>query len=147
MPDVRGTALLPNGEANGLAAIAAELLRDPRKYRAALVVFDCKRGTQDYDLDDTVLTVRIRRAEVLLPADLGEVEKLMRRALEARTGLQVLPLELEDEIADLFREMTAPDSPEEPADGEQPEDGEPGDAPGPWPGDEDGDGNDNDGKP
>jgi hypothetical protein len=134
MPDVRGTALLPKGEANGLAAIAAELLREPRRLRAALVIYDCRRGTEDYDTADTVITVRIRRAEPLLPDDLGEVEKLVRRALEARTGQQVLPLELEDEIAQLFREMNDPDSAEEPpAEPGKPD--EPGDDR-PWPGDE-----------
>ena len=128
MPDVRGTALLPRGEANGFAAIAAELLREPRRLRAALVVFDCRRGTEDYDSADTVVTLRIRRAEVLLAVDLGEVEKLVRRALEARTGQQVLPLELEDEISELFREMADPDSaadPEEPPPGDDPPADEP----------------------
>jgi hypothetical protein len=124
MPDVRGTALMPKGEANGFAAIAADLLREPRRLRAALVIFDCRRGTEDYDLADTVVTLRIRRAEVLLPDDLGEVEKLVRRALEARTGQQVLPLDLEDEITELFRQMTDPDSAEDPADEPPPGDGD-----------------------
>jgi hypothetical protein len=136
MPDVRGTALLPKGEANGLAAIAAELLREPRRLRAALVIYDCRRGTEDYDTADTVITVRIRRAEPLLPDDLGEVEKLVRRALEARTGQQVLPLELEDEIAQLFREMNDPDSADEPEPPEPEPPAEPGDDDRPWPGDE-----------
>jgi hypothetical protein len=114
MPDVKGTALLPKGEANGLSAIADHLLRDPRKMRAALIMFDCRRGTEDYDADDTVLTVRVRRVEPLLSADLGEVEKLVRRALEARTGLTTLPMELEDEISELFRDMAEPGSAEDP---------------------------------
>ena len=136
MPDVRSAALLPKGEANGFAAIAAELLRDPRRLRAALVVFDCRRATEDYDASDSVVTLRIRRAEVLLPDDLGEVEKLVRRALESRTGQQVLPLDLEDEITSLFREMAEPDSPADPEEPEQPEQPpEDGGDDRPWPGD------------
>ena len=127
MPDVRSAALLPKGEANGFAAIAAELLRDPRRLRAALVVFDCRRATEDYDASDSVVTLRIRRAEVLLPDDLGEVEKLVRRALESRTGQQVLPLDLEDEITSLFREMAEPDSPADPEDGTPPKPRDPPD--------------------
>ena len=112
MPDVRSAALLPKGEANGFAAIAAELLRDPRRLRAALVVFDCRRATSVTG-EQVGCGCRIRRAEVLLPDDLGEVEKLVRRALESRTGQQVLPLDLEDEITSLFREMAERISPED----------------------------------
>jgi hypothetical protein len=124
MPDVKGTALLPKGEANGLAAIAAELLRDPRRVRAALVIFDCKRGTEDYDMADTVVTVRVKRVEPLLAADLGEVEKLVRRALEARLGMTVLDVDTEDEIAQLFREMAEPESPDDPEEPPAPPAGE-----------------------
>jgi hypothetical protein len=58
MADVKGTALLPKGDKNGLSAIADELLKEPLRLRAALVVFDCKRGTEDYDLSDTVVPLR-----------------------------------------------------------------------------------------
>ncbi len=114
MPDVKGTALLPKGEANGLAAIADLLLKDPLRVRAALVVFDCKRGTQDYDLDDTVVTVRIRRVEMVLAQDLDAVEQMIRRALEFRSGQTTLELELEDELRQVFKSMQDPESPEDP---------------------------------
>jgi hypothetical protein len=114
MPEVKGTALLPRGEANGLTAIADELHKQPRKLRAALVVLDCKRGTTDFDLDDDVLTVRIRRVELLLPQDLNAAETMIRRALEFRSGQTTLDLDLEEEIKRAFDEMREPDSPVDP---------------------------------
>jgi len=116
MPDVKGTALLPKGEANAFVAFADELLKDPRRKRAALIIFDCKRGTEDYDQGDTVITIRVRRAEMLLASDLPAAEKLIRRAAEARNDQPVLPLDVEDEIQQVFKEMTAPDSPDDPDD-------------------------------
>lgn len=112
MPDVKNLAILPKGEANGLAAIADALLKEPLKLRAALVVFDCKRGTEDYDARDTVVTVRIRRVELVLPGDMGAVQQMIRRALEFRSGQATLPLDLEDELEQAFRDMAIdPDDP------------------------------------
>jgi len=122
MPDVKGTALLPKGEANGLTAVADLLLKEPLRLRAALVVFDCKRGTEDYDLSDTMLTVRIRRVELVLGQDLGAVEQMIRRALEFRSGQTTLELELEDEIRQAFEAMKEPESTEDP---DEPGRGEP----------------------
>ena len=114
MADVKGTALLPKGDKNGLSAIADELLKEPLRLRAALVVFDCKRGTEDYDLSDTVVTVRVRRVEMVLAQDLGAVEQMIRRALEFRSGQPTLELELEDEIRQAFEAMKDPESAEDP---------------------------------
>jgi hypothetical protein len=125
MPDVKGTALLPRGDKNGLAAVADALLKEPLRTRAALIVFDCKRGTEDYDLADTVLTVRIRRVELVLPGDLNAVEQMIRRALEFRSGQTTLDLELEDEIRKAFDAMRDPDSTEDP-DEPGPEEGKKG---------------------
>ena len=55
---------------------------------------------------------------MLLPEDLGPAEKLIRRALEARSGQTTLPLELEDEIQKAFEEMKDPASPDDPEDGD-----------------------------
>jgi len=117
MSDVRNQALLPKGESNGLAAIADELVKDPRRLRAALIIYDAKRGTEDYDLDDTVVTVRIRRVENLLPTDLSAAETMIRRALEFRSGQTTLELDLEDEIRKTFESMKDPDSTDDPDEG------------------------------
>jgi hypothetical protein len=124
MPDVKPTALLPRGEANGFAAIAAELVKQPNQLRAALIIFDAKRGTEDYDLHDTVVTIRVRRAEMVLAMDLGAVEQMIRRALEFRSGQTTLELELEDEIRLTFESMQEPDSTTDPEDDEPGEGGE-----------------------
>jgi hypothetical protein len=121
MPDVKGTALLPKGEANGLAAIADVLIKTPLQLRAALIVFDCKRGNQDYDLDDTVVTVRVRRVEMLLPKDLEQAEVMLRRALEFRSGQTTLEFDLEDQIRKAFEAMKEPDSVQDP---DEPEPGQ-----------------------
>lgn len=121
MTNVNTRALLPKGEPNGLAAVADHLLKDPLRLRAALMVFDLKRGTTEYDQDDTLVTVRIRRVELLLPQDLNAAEVMIRRALEDRSGQTTLELELEDEIRKAFEEMRDPEStddPDEPGKGE-----------------------------
>ena len=120
---------MPKGEPNGLAAIADELIKDPLRKRAALVIFDLKRGTNDYDQHNVVATVRIRRIEPLLPADLATAELMIRRAVEARiTGGEQLALEFEQAIEEAFEglDTSKPD----------PGDPDPGD---PGPGDEPGD--------
>jgi hypothetical protein len=114
MPDVKSTALLPRGEANGLATIADELAKNPRQLRAAMIVFDCKRGTEDYDLDDKVITVRIRRVARLLPQDLDQAEAMLRRSVEFDSGQTTLEFELEDEIRKAFDAMREPESPVDP---------------------------------
>jgi hypothetical protein len=130
MPDVKTNAILPKGEENGLAPLAGELVaegahRRPKRYRAVLGIIDTKRVGIDSDTGDEVATVRFRRVEVVLGSDLAEAEKLIRRALEFRTGQATLPLELEDELEQAFREIVIdPDDPgkdpDEPAEGGQP---------------------------
>jgi hypothetical protein len=123
MPDVKRNALLPKGDENGLAAIAANLVAEcngdqPRKLRAVLAIIDPRRVTLDGDTLDAIVTVRFRRIEVLLAEDLPAAEKLIRRALEHRSGETTLPLELEDEIRQAFDSMANPDSPEDPDEGQ-----------------------------
>lgn len=126
MPDVKNLAILPKGDHNGLSAVADQLVKDPLRLRAALVVFDLKRGTEDYDARDTVATVRIRRVELVLPGDMDAVQKMIRRALEFRSGLDVLPIDAEDELEEVFRQMALdPDDP-----GRDPDEAEPGEQPG-----------------
>ena len=117
MPDIKSNALLPKGEANGFVAIADELRKDPLRLRAALVIFNAKRGTDDYDVQDTVVTVRVLRVARLLPQDLAQAETMLRRSVEYDSGQTTLPLELEDDIRQAFDSMLEPDSPEDPDEG------------------------------
>jgi hypothetical protein len=127
MPDVRTNAIMPRGETNGLVSIAGVLAdeaagRAPRKLRAALVLFDARRLTIDADTREEVVTIRIRRAELILPGDLPEAEKLIRRSSEDRLGATVLPLDLEREIETTFQGLDLdpdhPDAEGDPADAE-----------------------------
>lgn len=120
MPDIKGTALLPKGEANGFVTIADDLEKDPLRLRAALIVFNAKRGTQDYDAADTIVTVRILRVARLLPQDLPHAEAMLRRSVEFDSGQTTLELELEDEIRRAFEAMQDPASPDDPDEGGQP---------------------------
>jgi hypothetical protein len=114
MAQVKTNALLPKGDENGLQVIAGPLAAEtmgaaPSRLRAAIVIFDGRRVSFDKDADEELVTVRIRRCELLLPGDLGGAEKLIRRALEARSDGTVLPLELEDEIREAFDQMKLDD--------------------------------------
>ena len=119
MPNVKTNAILPKGEENGLADIAGVLVaegsgRAPMRLRAAIVIFDTKRVGIESDTHEEMATVRFRRVEVLLASDLPTAEKLIRRALETRSGQTTLELELEDEIRQAFESMANPDSTEDP---------------------------------
>jgi len=123
MPTLKGTALMPKGDRDGFTPIADDLAKDPLRLRAAIVVFNCKRGTTEYAADATALTVELLRAELLLPQDLNDAERLLRRALEFRSGQTTLDLELEDEIKRAFDAMREPDSPVDPDEPGTTEDG------------------------
>lgn len=102
---VKLSAKLPGGDADGLAPIARELINHPHRFHVLMVLVDCQNSHVDYDSGDVVPTARIRRAEVIDRADLPAAEKLMRRALERRSGDTVLPMELEDEIVLAFQRI------------------------------------------
>jgi hypothetical protein len=124
MPNTKPNALLPKGEENGLADIAGVLVaegagRAPKRLRAVLGIIDCRRVAVDSDTGEELATVRFRRVEVLLASDLPAAEKLIRRALEARSGQTTLELELEDEIRQAFEAMQDPTSTEDPDEGDQ----------------------------
>jgi hypothetical protein len=127
MADVKRNALLPTGDENGLAVAAPALVAEamgaePARLRAVIAIIDSRRVTVDADNHDEQVTVRFRRIELLLPEDLAAAEKLLRRALEARSGQTVLELDLEDEIRKAFEDMAEPDSAEDPED--HPDEGE-----------------------
>lgn len=100
----------------GAAAIAADLIAEPHRFKVLLMIVDCKRVTSDIDTGEQVPTARVRRVEPVLPQDLAAAEQLMRRALEHRTGRVTLPLSLEDEMRIAFRDID-PDTGEKRGDG------------------------------
>jgi hypothetical protein len=120
MPDAALGGNLPRGDANGLSALAADLIREPEHKRVIIAIIDNPKTIVHNVTGDRVATVRILRIEAVLPADLPAAEKLIRRALEKRTGQTVLPLELEDELSDAFAEFDPadPDGEAEEGDGD-----------------------------
>jgi hypothetical protein len=102
----------PGGDGNGLVAILGDLINDPKKRHVAVVILDCKKITTNSDTSETVPTARVRRIEVITgDEDKKVLERLMRRALDTRTGREALPYDLEEEISGVFDDME-----EEPSD-------------------------------
>lgn len=95
---------LPKGNANGLALISEQMVDEPNRVFAVVALIDCKKTTTDYDTGDVQPSARIRHIEVVQGEEhVGLLRKIMRRALATRTGREVLPLNLEDEVAEAFR--------------------------------------------
>ena len=93
---------LPGGDANGLTAIARDLIDSPHEIHVVVALVDCKRITTDNDSGEVVPTARIRRVEVIGENDRDLAAKMMRRALEQRTGKTVLPFDLEEDLRAAF---------------------------------------------
>lgn len=93
---------LPGGDANGLVAIARQLIDTPHDVHVVIGLVDCKRITTDMDNGEIVPTARIRRIEVVNEQDRDLAAKMMRRALEERTGKTVLPFDLEEDLRAAF---------------------------------------------
>lgn len=90
---------LPDGDHNGLAALAGALVEAPEQCHVAIVVLDYNKITTTVESGDVVPTARIRAIEpVTQSADAGELHRLARRAYERRTGNVELPLDLEREL-------------------------------------------------
>jgi hypothetical protein len=99
---VKLAGTLPAGDANGLAAIAADAADDPRQLRVVIAIVDCKELRTSVDVGDVVPVLRIKRIEALAPEDLKAGRQLWRRAHERRTGRQSLPIDLEEQIEEAF---------------------------------------------
>lgn len=96
---------LPQGEANGLAAIASQLADVPEKVHVVIALVDCSKITTNVDSGDVLPTARVRRIEAITdPSDGHRLRQLMRRQYERRTGKTVLPFELEDDLRAAFGE-------------------------------------------
>lgn len=96
---------LPKGDGNGLDAIATELIDNPSDIHVVVALVDCKKVTTDFDTGDVIPTARIRRIEAIEEADKDLAAKMMRRALERRTGKTVLPFDLEEDMRAAFQNI------------------------------------------
>ena len=95
------SARLPEGDANGLTAINAALVAEPHQIHVVVALVDCKSITTDHDTGDIRPTARIRRIEPIR-GDKDLIARVMRRAMEERTGLTVLPFDLEEDMRAAF---------------------------------------------
>lgn len=106
MAEIKLSGKLPGGDASGLGAIAPQLVTNPHRVHVLVALVDAKSLTTDADGGDTIPTVRLRRIETITGADdLKVIERLLRRAIEARTGQTVLPMDLEDELTAAFEDI------------------------------------------
>lgn len=93
---------LPKGDGNGLVAIARQLIDQPHDVHVVIALVDCKKVTTDNDDGTIEPTARIRRIEAITEADKDLAAKMLRRALEKRTGKTVLPFDLEEDLRAAF---------------------------------------------
>lgn len=93
---------LPKGEGNGLTALARNLIDSPHDVHVVVALVDCKKITTDNDTGEIEPTARIRRIEAITEADRDLAAKMLRRALEKRTGKTVLPFDLEEDMRAAF---------------------------------------------
>lgn len=104
--DVRlGSTGLPKGDANGLAPHSSMLVRpeNRKKLWVALAILSVPVLVEDTDKNSTQAKVRIRRVELIVdPADANDLQRILMRAYERRTGAAVLPLELEHDVEAAF---------------------------------------------
>lgn len=105
MSDATISGALPKGDANGLGPIVRDLIDQPHRYHVIMAIVDCAKVTTNNDSGEVIPTARMRRVEAVLPADLAVAEQLMRRALEKRSGRQMLPIDLEDEMRLAFKQI------------------------------------------
>ena len=120
MPDLTVSAKLPSDDRNGLPSILSDLLDDPTTVRPVLMLVDVNKIVSDPSTGERVPTLRIRAAEPITGPDAAEIDRMLRRAAERRTGKVELPLEMEREIesitgdgADTTGDTAAADPPEE----------------------------------
>lgn len=92
------SSALPRGDANGLGVITRDLIDKPHRFHVMIAIIDCAKVISNNDTGEIIPTSRIRRAEVVLPADLGAAQQLMCHAIERRTGRTDLPPDVEGDI-------------------------------------------------
>ena len=101
----RITAKLPKEpERNGLSPLAARLLEDPQRVHLVVGVCDGSEIRIDTDSGQRDVTVRLRRIEEVRPEDAASAERLLRRAIEWRPGLQMLPFDTDVQMETIFGE-------------------------------------------
>ena len=84
------SALPKDNDLNGLNALSRKLVDDPEIEHTIIAVIDCSKIETIVDTGDVEPTVRILRVEAVNDSDATDVELMLKRALEKRTGRTVL---------------------------------------------------------
>lgn len=94
-------ALPKHDSQNGLEALDPMICHAPTRQFLVIAVVDADKVTTDVDSGEQEATLRIRRIEAV-PADHAEaVSMVLTGAMEARTGLQSLPLVVDPETGEV----------------------------------------------
>jgi len=94
--------LPPEHDRNGLDSIAAEMVKNPGVLVPVIMLVDVKAITERTDTGDHIGTLRVRHIEPIGPKDRDAGHRLFRRARERRTGKNMLPIALEEEVDAAF---------------------------------------------
>ena len=97
-------ARLPKGDRDGITGLEPAVTKN-RSPLVALVILDPQRINEDVDTGHREAVMRLRTIEALLPDDIAAALRLLRRAHEHRTGAVTLPIDLEDELRDVLRNI------------------------------------------
>jgi len=94
---------LPGDDRNGIAAIATALIDQPKAVHVVVALVSCSKITTKPRTGEVVPTAEIMAVEAFTAAteDAVELQRLLRRQHERRTGKTELPLELEKALDEI----------------------------------------------
>ena len=103
---------------NGLTQINSLMVNDPQQGYLVVGIVRPSKITTDVDTGQAEATAALHRLEVITGPDLMTADQLIRRATERRTGMQELPIDMEDELTKLLADVVDPETGE--LNGDQP---------------------------
>nr|WP_312964358.1 hypothetical protein [Kocuria rhizophila] len=103
---------------NGLTQINSLMVNDPQQGYLVVGIVRPSKITTDVDTGQAEATAALHRLEVITGPDLMTADQLIRRATERRTGMQELPIDMEDELTKLLADVIDPETGE--LNGDQP---------------------------
>lgn len=95
---------------NGLTQINSLMVNDPQQGYLVVGIIRPSKITTDVDTGDAEATAVLHRLEVITGPDLMTADQLIRRATERRTGMQELPIDMEDELSRLLADVVDPET-------------------------------------
>lgn len=103
---------------NGLTQINSLMVNDPQQGYLVVGIVRPSKITTDVDTGQAEATAALHRLEIITGPDLMTADQLIRRATERRTGMQELPIDMEDELTKLLADVVDPETGE--LNGDQP---------------------------